>query len=188
MYFYRGPKYHLLAHTTLSLSHVQDSFRTHDLTISGNGEWQPSSLRLFSILAFLCQVSHLSVLSFCASLTHHCLSSPPCVLIILPKLSVPSVRLPSFLLIFFDKQPLSRSQLQWLRLLRWLLCKAVIMQANKGPQTLDRQAPSVLFIGPSACCKVSLLHFTTLSAAASLLHPRAFFCVLKRGDMTSNVC
>uniref|UniRef100_A0A8C4E7G5 Rhotekin a n=1 Tax=Dicentrarchus labrax TaxID=13489 RepID=A0A8C4E7G5_DICLA len=29
-----GPKYHLLAHTTLSLSHVQDSFRTHDLTIS----------------------------------------------------------------------------------------------------------------------------------------------------------
>lgn len=37
----RGPKYHLLAHTTLSLSHIQDSFRTHDLTISGNGEWQP---------------------------------------------------------------------------------------------------------------------------------------------------
>ncbi|MEQ2168943.1 hypothetical protein GOODEAATRI_019835, partial [Goodea atripinnis] len=33
----RGPKYHLLAHTTLSLSHVQDSFRTHDLTILGNG-------------------------------------------------------------------------------------------------------------------------------------------------------
>ncbi len=40
----RGPKYHLLAHTTLSLSHIQDSFRTHDLTISGNGEWQPSSI------------------------------------------------------------------------------------------------------------------------------------------------
>lgn len=40
----RGPKYHLLAHTTLSLSHVQDSFRTHDLTISGNGEWQPPSI------------------------------------------------------------------------------------------------------------------------------------------------
>ncbi|KAJ3603434.1 hypothetical protein NHX12_028180 [Muraenolepis orangiensis] len=39
-----GPKYHLLAHTTLSLSHVQDSFRTHDLTISGNEEcsyWLP---------------------------------------------------------------------------------------------------------------------------------------------------
>ncbi|KAA8592380.1 hypothetical protein FQN60_017835 [Etheostoma spectabile] len=36
--------YHLLAHTTLSLSHVQDSFRTHDLTISGNEEcsyWLP---------------------------------------------------------------------------------------------------------------------------------------------------
>uniref|UniRef100_A0A3B4AED5 Uncharacterized protein n=1 Tax=Periophthalmus magnuspinnatus TaxID=409849 RepID=A0A3B4AED5_9GOBI len=29
-----GPKYHLLAHTTLKLSHVQDNFRTHDLTIS----------------------------------------------------------------------------------------------------------------------------------------------------------
>uniref|UniRef100_A0A3P9KEX7 Rhotekin n=1 Tax=Oryzias latipes TaxID=8090 RepID=A0A3P9KEX7_ORYLA len=40
----QGPKYHLLAHTTLSLSHVQDSFRTHDLTISGNEEcsyWLP---------------------------------------------------------------------------------------------------------------------------------------------------
>uniref|UniRef100_A0A1A7XF58 Rhotekin n=1 Tax=Iconisemion striatum TaxID=60296 RepID=A0A1A7XF58_9TELE len=39
-----GPKYHLLAHTTLSLSHVQDNFRTHDLTISGNEEcsyWLP---------------------------------------------------------------------------------------------------------------------------------------------------
>ncbi|TSN86101.1 Rhotekin [Bagarius yarrelli] len=32
-----GPKYHLLAHTTLNLSHVQDNFRTHDLTITGNG-------------------------------------------------------------------------------------------------------------------------------------------------------
>lgn len=39
-----GPKYHLLAHTTLSLSHIQDSFRTHDLAISGNEEcsyWLP---------------------------------------------------------------------------------------------------------------------------------------------------
>ncbi|XP_057689056.1 rhotekin isoform X2 [Corythoichthys intestinalis] len=39
-----GPKYHLLAHTTLSLSHAQDNFRTHDLTISGNEEcsyWLP---------------------------------------------------------------------------------------------------------------------------------------------------
>ncbi|MCI4392704.1 hypothetical protein PGIGA_G00148910 [Pangasianodon gigas] len=39
-----GPKYHLLAHTTLTLSHVQDSFRTHDLTITGNEEcsyWLP---------------------------------------------------------------------------------------------------------------------------------------------------
>ncbi|XP_073697522.1 rhotekin isoform X1 [Garra rufa] len=39
-----GPKYHLLAHTTLNLSHVQESFRTHDLTITGNEEcsyWLP---------------------------------------------------------------------------------------------------------------------------------------------------
>ncbi|XP_053466846.1 rhotekin isoform X1 [Ictalurus furcatus] len=39
-----GPKYHVLAHTTLTLSHVQDSFRTHDLTITGNEEcsyWLP---------------------------------------------------------------------------------------------------------------------------------------------------
>lgn len=48
----RGPKYHLLAHTTLSLSHVQDSFRTHDLTISGNGEWHPSSVSLLTIFLF----------------------------------------------------------------------------------------------------------------------------------------
>ncbi|KAL4623247.1 rhotekin isoform X7, partial [Arapaima gigas] len=39
-----GPKYHLLAHTSLRLAHVQDSFRTHDLSISGNEEctyWLP---------------------------------------------------------------------------------------------------------------------------------------------------
>ncbi|XP_016326779.1 rhotekin isoform X3 [Sinocyclocheilus anshuiensis] len=39
-----GPKYHLLAHTTLNLSHIQDGFRTHDLTITGNEEcsyWLP---------------------------------------------------------------------------------------------------------------------------------------------------
>ncbi|XP_068168019.1 rhotekin isoform X1 [Antennarius striatus] len=39
-----GPKYHLLAHATLLLSHIQDSFRTHDLTISGSEEcsyWLP---------------------------------------------------------------------------------------------------------------------------------------------------
>ncbi|XP_031426326.1 rhotekin isoform X2 [Clupea harengus] len=39
-----GPKYHLLAHTALSLAHVQDSFRTHDLTIAANEDcsfWVP---------------------------------------------------------------------------------------------------------------------------------------------------
>ncbi|KAL4617460.1 rhotekin isoform X2 [Arapaima gigas] len=39
-----GPKYHLLAHTSLTLAHVQDSFRTHDLSITGNEEcsyWLP---------------------------------------------------------------------------------------------------------------------------------------------------
>ncbi|XP_035234811.1 rhotekin isoform X3 [Anguilla anguilla] len=39
-----GPKYHLLAHASLTLTHVQDSFRTHDLSISGNEEcsyWLP---------------------------------------------------------------------------------------------------------------------------------------------------
>lgn len=30
----KGPKYHLLAHTSLNLCHIQNSFRTHDLTIS----------------------------------------------------------------------------------------------------------------------------------------------------------
>ncbi|KAG5841094.1 hypothetical protein ANANG_G00195950 [Anguilla anguilla] len=39
-----GPKYHLLAHASLTLAHIQDSFRTHDLSISGNEEcsyWLP---------------------------------------------------------------------------------------------------------------------------------------------------
>ncbi|XP_068616750.1 rhotekin [Brachionichthys hirsutus] len=39
-----GPKYHLLAHASLSLSHIQDSFRTHDLAIAGSEEcsyWLP---------------------------------------------------------------------------------------------------------------------------------------------------
>uniref|UniRef100_A0A667YTX4 Rhotekin b n=1 Tax=Myripristis murdjan TaxID=586833 RepID=A0A667YTX4_9TELE len=29
-----GPKYHLLAHTTLRIDHVQDSFKTHDLSLA----------------------------------------------------------------------------------------------------------------------------------------------------------
>lgn len=33
----RGPRYHLLAHTTLTLADVQDGFRTHDLTLAGHG-------------------------------------------------------------------------------------------------------------------------------------------------------
>uniref|UniRef100_S4RIH2 Rhotekin n=1 Tax=Petromyzon marinus TaxID=7757 RepID=S4RIH2_PETMA len=33
-----GPKYQLLAHTSLTLDDVQDGFRTHDLTITATGE------------------------------------------------------------------------------------------------------------------------------------------------------
>uniref|UniRef100_A0A667ZME4 Rhotekin b n=1 Tax=Myripristis murdjan TaxID=586833 RepID=A0A667ZME4_9TELE len=33
-----GPKYHLLAHTTLRIDHVQDSFKTHDLSLAAAGE------------------------------------------------------------------------------------------------------------------------------------------------------
>ncbi|CAO2605573.1 Rtkn [Lemmus lemmus] len=39
-----GPRYHLLAHTTLTLAAVQDGFRTHDLTLAGHEEnpaWLP---------------------------------------------------------------------------------------------------------------------------------------------------
>nr|KAF6448676.1 rhotekin [Rousettus aegyptiacus] len=32
-----GPRYHLLAHTTLTLAAVQDGFRTHDLTLTSHG-------------------------------------------------------------------------------------------------------------------------------------------------------
>lgn len=55
MCVYRGPKYHVLAHTTLTLSHVQDSFRTHDLTITGNGEQlpkHPSQLIIIFMILF----------------------------------------------------------------------------------------------------------------------------------------
>ncbi|TRY98636.1 hypothetical protein DNTS_005883, partial [Danionella cerebrum] len=40
----RGPKFQLLAHASLNLSHVQNSFRTHDLTISDTEDssfWLP---------------------------------------------------------------------------------------------------------------------------------------------------
>ncbi|KAM4810478.1 LOW QUALITY PROTEIN: rhotekin [Rhinophrynus dorsalis] len=40
----QGPKFQLLAHTRLTLSDVQDGFRTHDLTINGSDEsscWLP---------------------------------------------------------------------------------------------------------------------------------------------------
>ncbi|KAB1267013.1 Rhotekin [Camelus dromedarius] len=40
----RGPRYHLLAHTTLTLAAVQDGFRTHDLTLASHEEnpaWLP---------------------------------------------------------------------------------------------------------------------------------------------------
>ncbi|XP_057620233.1 rhotekin isoform X4 [Chionomys nivalis] len=39
-----GPRFHLLAHTTLTLAAVQDGFRTHDLTLAGheeNPDWLP---------------------------------------------------------------------------------------------------------------------------------------------------
>ncbi|KAJ8404498.1 hypothetical protein AAFF_G00337650 [Aldrovandia affinis] len=39
-----GPKYHLLAYTSLTVAHIRDSFRTHDLSICGNEEcsyWLP---------------------------------------------------------------------------------------------------------------------------------------------------
>lgn len=52
MCIYRGPKYHLLAHTTLTLSHVQDSFRTHDLTITGNGEPPPKYPSQLTMILF----------------------------------------------------------------------------------------------------------------------------------------
>lgn len=52
MCIYRGPKYHLLAHTTLTLSHVQDSFRTHDLTITGNGEPLPKHPSQLTVVLF----------------------------------------------------------------------------------------------------------------------------------------
>ena len=40
----RGPKYNLLAHTTLRLEHVQEAFKTHDLSLAATGELQILSL------------------------------------------------------------------------------------------------------------------------------------------------
>lgn len=36
--FSRGPKYNLLAHTTLRIEHVREGFKTHDLSLSATGE------------------------------------------------------------------------------------------------------------------------------------------------------
>ncbi|KTG46346.1 hypothetical protein cypCar_00015515 [Cyprinus carpio] len=46
-----GPKYHLLAQTSLTLCHIQNSFRTHDLTISDT-ETNPEDWRdVYSVLS-----------------------------------------------------------------------------------------------------------------------------------------
>lgn len=65
----RGPKYHLLAHTTLTIAHVQDSFRTHDLSISATGEWR--------LLSFGCLLSLNSKSN--KLINHHC-SRGQCIL------------------------------------------------------------------------------------------------------------
>lgn len=39
----RGPKFSLLAHTTLRLEDVQEGFKTHDLSLAAAGESPPSS-------------------------------------------------------------------------------------------------------------------------------------------------
>lgn len=40
----RGAKYHLLAHTTLTLESVGDCFKTHNLSVHGNGEYSVQDL------------------------------------------------------------------------------------------------------------------------------------------------
>lgn len=119
----RGPKYHLLAHTTLSLSHVQDSFRTHDLTISGNGEWQPPSVCLTPFFSFLCQISHLSLflsssLSSLSFFSLHYNNFPyPC----LPPLSFSF--LPLSCLVLWQTAIVKVTVVKAV-LVRWLLCKS----------------------------------------------------------------
>lgn len=39
-----GPRYHLLAHATLTLAAVQDGFRTHDLTLASHASWGAAGL------------------------------------------------------------------------------------------------------------------------------------------------
>ena len=36
---FSGVKYNLLAHTTLTLESAEDSFKTHNLSINGNGKY-----------------------------------------------------------------------------------------------------------------------------------------------------
>ncbi|XP_063345636.1 rhotekin isoform X3 [Pelmatolapia mariae] len=74
-----GPKYHLLAHTTLSLSHVQDSFRTHDLIISGNEEcsyWLPLYGSMCSRLAAQPHCMTQQMMSGCLKVKQQCGGDP----------------------------------------------------------------------------------------------------------------
>ncbi len=51
---WRGPKYNLLAHTTLRIEHVQEGFKTHDLSLTAAGKyWLLSSSCLISSSLFL---------------------------------------------------------------------------------------------------------------------------------------
>lgn len=45
IFVWRGPKFSLLAHTTLRLEHVQEGFKTHDLSLAAAGD-------LFSLCSF----------------------------------------------------------------------------------------------------------------------------------------
>lgn len=95
----------------------------YQATVSGSLHQSVPSMSF----CFLRHISHLSI--FCPSPTHQCLTSSPCILII-------SSKTPS--------SPLCLPHLVWQTaivkvtaikavLVRWLLCKAVMMWANKGP-------------------------------------------------------
>lgn len=104
-------------------------------TVSGSLHQSVSS----AAFSFLCQISHLSF--FCPSPTHRCVTSPPCILIFSLKLRVLCVfptppllpPLPLSCTVLWQTAIVKVTVIMTV-LVRWLLCKAVIMWANKGPE------------------------------------------------------
>ena len=65
----RGPKYNVLAHMTLSIEHVQEGFKTHDLKLSATGDYHALFSSLFCLVAMHAFINSCLISFFLVSLT-----------------------------------------------------------------------------------------------------------------------